>query len=142
MEKNIVNTILNGTFESFDFGFTIWPYIEPKYRITKFKPGYSINTVFTKEQSWKIDFATDHPKVEPFGQVIKTTAQVESAQGDEILISAKTNGVVMLSAEDVVEGKKVTNGQILFSISGRGLANNNLSTQYAEAKNNYEKTFL
>lgn len=97
-------------------------------------------TVFTKEQSWKIDFATEYPKVEPFGQVIKTTAQVESAQGDEILISAKTNGVVMLSAGDVVEGKKVANGQILFSISGNGLANNNPSTQYAEAKNNYEKT--
>jgi RND family efflux transporter MFP subunit len=97
-------------------------------------------TGFTKEQSWKIDFATEHPKVEPFGQVIKTTAQVESAQGDEILISAKTNGVVILSADDVVEGKKVTNGQIIFSISGSGLANNNLSTQYAEAKNNYEKT--
>lgn len=96
-------------------------------------------TVFTKEQSWKIDFATEHPKVEPFGQLIKTTAQVESAQGDEILVSAKTNGIVMLSANDVVEGKKVTNGQILFSITGSGLANNNLSTQFAEAKNNYEK---
>ncbi|MBZ0243171.1 MAG: HlyD family efflux transporter periplasmic adaptor subunit, partial [Bacteroidales bacterium] len=100
----------------------------------------SINaTVFTKEQSWKIDFATEHPKVEPFGQLIKTTAQVESAQGDEILVSAKTNGIVMLSANDVVEGKKVTNGQILFSITGSGLANNNLSTQFAEAKNNYKK---
>lgn len=96
-------------------------------------------TVFTKEQSWKIDFATEHPSVEPFGQLIKTTAQVESAQGDEILISAKTNGTVLLSAQNILEGKSVSNGQILFSISGSGLANNNLSTQFAEAKNNYEK---
>lgn len=96
-------------------------------------------TVFTKEQSWKIDFATEHPSIEPFGQVIKTTAQVESAQGDEILISAKTNGTVLLSAQNILEGKSVSNGQILFSISGSGLANNNLSTQFAEAKNNYEK---
>jgi RND family efflux transporter MFP subunit len=97
-------------------------------------------TVFTKEQSWKIDFATEHPEVEPFGQVIKATAQVESAQGDEILISAKTNGIVILSADNVLEGKSVSNGQILFSISGSGLANNNLSTQFAEAKNNYDKS--
>jgi RND family efflux transporter MFP subunit len=96
-------------------------------------------TVFTKEQSWKIDFATEHPEVEPFGQVIKATAQVESAQGDEILISAKTNGIVILSTDNVLEGKSVSNGQILFSISGSGLANNNLSTQFAEAKNNYDK---
>ena len=97
-------------------------------------------TVFTKEQSWKIDFATKKPMVESFGQVIKTTAQVESAQGDEILISAKTNGMVVLSADNVIEGKKVTNGQTLFSISGSGLAKNNSSTRFAEAKNNYEKT--
>ncbi len=96
-------------------------------------------TVFTKEQSWKIDFATEHPKLEPFGQVIKTTAQVQSAQGDEILVSAKTNGIVMLSAENVLEGKSVSNGQVLYSISGSGLANNNASVQFLEAQNNYEK---
>jgi len=96
-------------------------------------------TVFTKEQSWKIDFATENPKLEPFGQVIKTTAQVESAIGDEVLMSAKTNGIVKLFSDDVVTGKKVTNGQILITISGDGLANNNSSTQFSESKNNYEK---
>ena len=97
-------------------------------------------TAFTKEQSWKIDFATEHPNVEPFGQVIKTTAQVESAQGDEILISAKTNGIVILSADNVLEGKSVSNGQVLYSISGSGLANNNSVVRFQEAKNNYDKT--
>jgi len=96
-------------------------------------------TVFTKEQSWKIDFATVHPKTEPFGQVIRSTALVESAQGDETLISAKTNGVVKLSANNILEGKPVSNGQVLFSISGSGLANNNFATRYLEAQNNYEK---
>lgn len=96
-------------------------------------------TVFTKEQSWKIDFATEHPKVEPFGQVIKTTARVQSAQGDEILVSAKTNGIVMLSAKNVLEGKSVSNGQVLFSISGKGLANNNSSVRFLEAQNNFQK---
>jgi len=97
-------------------------------------------TVFTKEQSWKIDFATGHPNVEPFGQVIKTTAQVESAQGDELLISAKTNGIVILSADHVLEGKSVSNGQVLYSISGSGLADNNSAVRFQEAKNNYDKT--
>lgn len=96
-------------------------------------------TVFTKEQSWKIDFATEHPKVELFGQIIKTTAQVQSAQGDEILVSAKTNGIVMLSAQNVLEGESVSNGQILFSVSGSGLADNNSSVRFLEAQNNYGK---
>jgi RND family efflux transporter MFP subunit len=96
-------------------------------------------TVFTKEQSWKIDFATEQPKVGPFGQIIKTTAQVHSAQGDEILVSAKTNGIVILSADNVLEGKSVSNGQVLYSISGNSLADNNSAVRFQEVKNNYEK---
>lgn len=96
-------------------------------------------TTFTKEQSWKIDFATDYPKVEPFGQVIKTTAQVLSAQGDEVIVSAKAAGIVMFANDNVLEGKNVNSGQTLFSIASNGLAGNNSAVQFAEAKNNYDK---
>lgn len=95
--------------------------------------------VFTKEQSWKIDFATGLPKKEPFGQIIKTTALIQSAQGDEILVSAKTNGIVKLSADNVLEGKSVSSGQVLFSISGSGLADNNSVVRFMKAQNNFEK---
>lgn len=96
-------------------------------------------TVFTKEQSWKVDFATDFPRNEPFGQIIKTTAQVQSSQGDEIIVSAKTNGIVMIGGNAVLEGKDVSKGQTLFSIFGSEMADNNSSVRYAEAKNNLEK---
>jgi RND family efflux transporter MFP subunit len=97
------------------------------------------STVFTKEQSWKIDFATEFPKIEPFGQVIKTTAQIQSTQGDESIIAAKTNGIVVFTGESVLEGKTISQGQRVFTISGSGMADNNSSVRYAEAKNNYEK---
>ena len=96
-------------------------------------------TVFTKEQSWKIDFATSFPTSQQFGQVIKTTAQVQSAQGDEVIVSAKAAGVVMFSSDNVLEGKSVSNGQTLFSIASNGLSSNNSAVQFAEAKNNFEK---
>lgn len=99
-------------------------------------------TFFTKEQSWKTNFATEQPKIEPFGQVIKTTAQVLSAQGDEILVTAKTNGIVVFSSNNVLEGKKVLKGKSLFSISGSALADNNSAVRFLEAKNNYEKSEL
>ena len=70
----------------------------------KLEPSKTNTIVFTKEQSWKIDFATDYPVIQPFGQVIKTTAQIQSAQDDEIIVSAKTNGVVIFSGENVLEG--------------------------------------
>lgn len=96
-------------------------------------------TVFTKEQSWKVDFATGFPRLEPFGPIIKTTAQVLSSPGDEMIVSAKTNGIVMLSGQALLEGKDVSKGQTLFSVSGSELAENNSSVRYAGARNNLEK---
>ncbi|MFV0377266.1 MAG: efflux RND transporter periplasmic adaptor subunit [Mangrovibacterium sp.] len=95
--------------------------------------------VFTKKQSWKIDFATALPRSEPFGQVIKAAALVQSAQGNELVISAKTNGTVLFSSGAVTEGRDVRAGQPLFTISGSNLADNNIGVKYTEAKNNFEK---
>jgi RND family efflux transporter MFP subunit len=97
------------------------------------------SVVFTKEQSWKVDFATGFPLTESFGQIIKTTALVQSAQSSELVISAKTNGIVNFTSEAYLEGRNVTAGQSLFTISGENFADNNISVKYAEAKNNYEK---
>lgn len=96
-------------------------------------------TVFTKEQSWKIEFATTFPSTEPFGQVIKATALVQAAQGNELVISAKTNGIVLFNSGVVLEGRDITAGQSLFTISGSDFADNNISVRYTEAKSNYEK---
>lgn len=98
------------------------------------------NTVaFTKEQSWKIDFATELPLTQPFGQVIKTTALVQGSPEDEEIIPAKTSGIVRFSTGNTVVGKSVSSGQNLFLISGDEMADNNSSIRFSEARNNYEK---
>lgn len=97
-------------------------------------------TVFTKEQSWKIDFATDYPQMGAFGEVIKATALIEPANGDEIVVTSKVSGMVRLTSNGLVEGKEVRNGQVLFSISVNELAENNLSVKMAEAQNNFERS--
>ncbi|HBH84440.1 MAG TPA: efflux RND transporter periplasmic adaptor subunit [Bacteroidales bacterium] len=96
-------------------------------------------TVFTKEQSWKMDYSTDKPLRESFGQVIKTTAQIQSAPGDEMLVTAKTNGIISFTGNSMLEGRGVSNGQLLFTITGSGFADNNSAVRYAEAQNNFEK---
>ncbi len=95
-------------------------------------------TVFTKEQSWKIVFATELPKIEPFGQIIKTTALVKSAQSNEQILIAKSSGIVVLTSNSILEGQQVSAGQVLFSILGSTMADNNISVKYAEAKSNNE----
>lgn len=103
----------------------------------------TINTaVFTKEQSWKIDFESEMPQTEAFGQTIKTTARVQPAQSDVILLSAKTNGIVVFLTDNLLEGRDVSAGEVLFSVSGSGFADDNSAVRYMEAQNNYEKAKL
>jgi len=99
---------------------------------------YALAT-FTKEQSWKVNFATTEALCKPFGQIIRTTAQIQPSQGDERTVTAKTGGIVSITNNNVVEGKAVSEGQILFSIDGSGMADNNLAVRYAEAESEYNR---
>ena len=95
--------------------------------------------LFTKEQSWKVNFATESPRLEAIGQVIKTSARVIPAQGDELVIPSRTNGLVQFIAENLVEGMRVAAGKALINISSDNLADQNMGVRLAEARNVYEK---
>jgi membrane fusion protein, heavy metal efflux system len=103
------------------------------------EPSKTNTVVFTKEQSWKIDFATDYPIAEAFGPMIRTTARVMSAQGEEMVVAAKTSGMLVFNGGNVLEGIAVNAGQALFTVTGSGMADNNSVVRYYEAQNNYNK---
>jgi RND family efflux transporter MFP subunit len=94
---------------------------------------------FNKQQQAKIDFSVELPVVESFGHVIKTTAQIQSSQADETIISARTSGMVLFSGNNIVEGQTVNVGQTLFAVSGESLADNNSNVRFTEAQNNYQR---
>lgn len=101
---------------------------------------HSVNTIpFTKEQSWKINFATANPAYEAFGELIKTSAKVISSQNDEAKIVAKSSGLVFFAKDDFVIGSKANKNQALFTIVGQELNENNNTANFKEIKNNYEK---
>lgn len=92
---------------------------------------------FSKEQSWKIDFATAVIEEKPFGSIIKASAQVLPSQGDEREVAASTSGVVVFDNASLVEGTPVKAGQHLFTIESNGMADNNMSVRFQEAAANY-----
>ncbi|MDR2814641.1 MAG: efflux RND transporter periplasmic adaptor subunit [Prevotellaceae bacterium] len=101
-------------------------------------PGSS-DVVFTKEQSWKVDFATEEATPAPFGEVIKVVAKILPAQGDERVVATQSSGMVVFHNGSMVEGRAVGAGQALFSIESEGLADNSLSVRYAEAESEYNR---
>lgn len=96
------------------------------------------NTIhFTNAQGRKGDFALEKVTPQPFGQVIRATAQVLPSQGDEREATATASGVVIFARSNLVEGTAVKAGQPLFEIDGSGMADNNMSVRFQEASARY-----
>jgi len=93
---------------------------------------------FTKEQSWKVDFKTQMPTYMPFGNVIKSTAKVESSPLDKYIVSARSSGFISYASGIISEGRMVQSKEWLMSISGSGLTENNAVVRMQEAQVEYD----
>jgi len=128
-----------GEFEIIVPDINVFASQDEAHNIEAIIPSMVNTSIFTKEQSWKIDFSTGYPSTEAFEQIIKATALAQSAQSNEIVVTAKTNGIITIANNNLIEGQEVSKAQKLFSISGSEFADNNFSVQYNEARNNFEK---
>ena len=99
-------------------------------------PGDEI--AFLKEQAWNTDFAIMPVISQPFSNVLKTSGEILAAQGDETVLSARTNGIVFFRSSNLLAGTPVSQGETLFSISGSGLTTGNVEAQFQEARLNFE----
>ena len=91
--------------------------------------------VFTHKQAENIlDFSVETLTPRTFYQILKTSGQVLSVPGDEVIISATMSGIVSISTPKLVEGIAVKRGQQLFSVSGNDLSENNHLSRLSEAK--------
>ena len=99
-------------------------------------PGDEIT--YLKEQAWKTDFANMPIIPQPFSNVLKSSGKIMAAQGNETVLSAKTNGIVFFQSNNLLAGKSVNKGETLFSVSGSGLTSGNIEAQFQEARLNFE----
>lgn len=99
---------------------TVYPDVKTA-QDSKTEAGTGTEISYLKEQAWKVEFANMAITRQPFSAIIKTTGEILPAQGDEMVVSANTNGIVMFVGNKAVTGTSVNNGEMLFSISGRNL---------------------
>lgn len=95
--------------------------------------------VYLKEQAWKVEFSNQSIVKQSFTEIIKTTGEILPAQGDEIVITAKSNGIVTFGNNQKLIGSSVNLGESLFTISGGGLSEGNIDNDYHESKAKFEK---
>lgn len=101
---------------------------------------HSANGVeFSHEMSESIDFAVAPVENRQMGNVIRTVAKVMPAQGDEIVLTAKTHGIVRLSQKSLAAGADLKAGEILCSINASATADNNLEAQQQQARAEWQR---
>jgi membrane fusion protein, heavy metal efflux system len=122
-----------GTFLVFDDAHEAIHYAEDLL------PQHPTAIAFTKEQSWVVDFATQIAKSKLLGTVIKTVGELLPSNDDERLLTAQTSGVVRFINNNLYEGVELQNGEMMFNISGEGLAEGNTMQRFQEARSNYER---
>lgn len=76
---------------------------------------------FTTKQAKDVGLKTEIVKLAPFSNVIKTSGQVLSPQGDEHTIVSTTSGIVSFVNNDIVEGYAVRAGWGIVTISSKNL---------------------
>lgn len=94
---------------------------------------------FLKEQAWKIDFQTAPVVLGKVYDVVNTSGVWMPSPGSVKSLIAKSNGVVGFTVNNLTEGTEVKKGQLLISLSSQGLTSNNLITEIANAKVNFEQ---
>ncbi len=92
---------------------------------------------FTKELAWKARFRVEPVISGNFSEVITTSGEILAMPGEKYTMVAKTDGVILFTFPNLVQGSAVKKGDILFSISGTGLADNNVAVKFNEAKTRF-----
>lgn len=63
--------------------------------------------------------------------MIHTSGRVETAPGDEVIVSATLDGLVSLSTLSFLPGSRVSKGQALVNLSSKTIVDNNLDVKLA-----------
>ena len=91
---------------------------------------------FTKEQSWKIDFAVEKVAARPVNRVVKGVARLSNAPENVTTIVAATSGRVRYN-NAVAIGRNVKAGETLFIMETGDVTDDNAALKFAEAESSY-----
>ena len=73
-----------------------------------------------------------------FTEVIHTSGKIMPAQGDEVTLTAIHDGIVVFSGKNLLPGKSINQGELLVTISGKGLIHDNIENTFMDSKSAFE----
>ena len=89
---------------------------------------------YLKEQAWKVEFANIPVMKETIYDVVKATGEIQSPPGDEVIIAAKSNGIIKFVGNNNITGSPIRAGQTMFIITGGEIAFENVESAKQNAR--------
>ena len=120
-------------------GINVYPNEEAAMTTNPPQPGGD-EISFLKEQAWKIDFAIEQVKRKDIHEIIRTSGEILPVKGEETMLSTNTSGIVFFKSKNLMEGRETRAGEVLFTVSSKGMTEENLEEKFRVAKARLEKT--
>jgi RND family efflux transporter MFP subunit len=95
---------------------------------------------FTKEMAWKIDFSILKVIPTDYLNTIKVSGELTVPPSEIITINAKTDGILIFRHADLFPGSQVSQGSVLFNLTGQGLTSRNIDANFATIKSRFESS--
>lgn len=89
---------------------------------------------YTKEQAWKVEFASAPARVLPFSEVLRTSGQLLPVPGEEVILAAQISGIVSFVGKSLMPGSAVASRTTLFSVKSSEAVKSNLGAAVQQAE--------
>lgn len=94
---------------------------------------------YQRKQAWMQNFASEKAMLRPIGDIIHTSGIIEPSTADLSSIVAKCDGVVAIRKKNMTSGSAVRRGELLFSVTGKGIVKDDLEMNFLKAKSNLDR---
>jgi membrane fusion protein, heavy metal efflux system len=94
---------------------------------------------YEREKSWTQNFSAEIVKMRPVGDIIHSSGVIEPSSSDLTTIVAKSDGVISIRKKNMTSGTSVRRGELLFSVAGKGIVQDNLEMNYLKAQSNLDR---
>lgn len=105
------------------------------------KESHADEIIFTKQQAEKTGLQTLKLEPRDFNRIIRTSGQIQAAQGDETTIVATTSGVISFNNAATTEGSAVKGGEAIVTISSKNIADGDPAAKARIAFNTAQKDY-
>jgi len=100
-------------------------------------PTGSIN--YQRKEAWNNLFKVEKVQQKPVGSIVHTSGIIEPSTTDLSTLVAKRDGVVNIRKKNLTSGTAVKSGELLFTVTGKGIMEDDLEMNFIKAQSNLDR---